>query len=188
MKRIILLHGLILLCYGLTAQKLPLNDRWNFHSINQVGLLNGESNTAIHLQSVNGFQYKNTFLGVGVGLDYYQKRTIPLFLELKNYFGKKQNKFFVYGDGGLNFAWEKKVTQYFYTSTYQPAFYCNAGFGYSVGFANGMALQLNAGYTYKRVKNNQEQQTCPINGPCYKQVETYVYDYNRLMLQIGWMF
>ena len=175
----------------LAAQQKGVPPKWTFHSVNQFGLLQGESKAAFNLQSVNGFQYHNFFVGLGAGLDYYKYKSIPLFAELRKYFGKSANQFFVYADAGVHFVWEKKnETGYPYLSTekYSPGFYGNAGIGYKAGSKNGMGFLLSAGYSYKRVNDRQQQDSCPFSGPCYLQTNTYRYDLNRLAIQIGWMF
>jgi hypothetical protein len=164
-----------------------------FHSVNQAGLLQGEHFSAIHLQTVNGVQYKNWFAGAGLGLDYYKFKSIPLFADLKKYFGASRNQFFLYADGGTSFVWKSKgETDSYPTGNYSdknpPGFYSNTGLGYKAGLKNGMAFLLSAGYSYKRVNEKQEQTICPFTGPCYIQTDTYKYDFNRLIIQIGWLF
>ena len=58
-----------------------------FQSLLQGGLLDGAAGPSWQLQTINGIYYKTWFAGIGVGLDYYTMRTIPLFLDLrKEYF------------------------------------------------------------------------------------------------------
>lgn len=161
---------------------------FNFHSLNQVGLLNGEKGSSFQLQSINGFQYKRIFAGIGVGLDYYQYRSFPVFADTRYYFGKNNRGFFAFADAGLNYVWDK--TQFvYYKQNFKPTFYGGFGVGYAAGLKNGMAFLLNAGYSYKAVKMKQSFTTyCPQGGPCDIRTDTYNFDYNRLLLQIGWMF
>lgn len=187
-KTIIVLSFCFLCLDGLNAQQATPYTRIKFHFLNQVGLLQGESTSAFHLQSINGIQYKNWFTGIGCALDYYRFKTIPLFIDIRKYMGKEKNAFFLYADGGIHFTWEKEEKNFNYTTTYSPGFYSNAGLGYKAGLKNGMAFVLNAGYTYKRISETQQQTVCPFSGPCYVQVDKYHYDLNRLIIQIGWMF
>ena len=184
-KAIIVLSFLLLWLNGLTAQQ---HSGIKFHSLNQLGLLQGESKSAFHLQSINGLQYKDWFAGIGVGLDYYRFKSIPLFIDLRKYMGKGKNQFFLYADGGIHFVWEKEEKNFGNPTKYKQGFYSNAGLGYKAGLKNGMAVVLNAGYAYKRVNQTQEQTICPFIGPCYVTVDKYNYDLNRLIIQIGWMF
>ena len=175
----------------ITAQEKEFFEaKWKFRTLNEVGLLQGESKAAFHIQSLNGFEKKNWFAGIGVGLDYYRYKSIPLFAEGIKYFGKTQNKIFVYANAGMHFVWEKNDNTIYYTETYHPAFYGGAGIGYKAGFKNGGGFFLSAGYSYKRVDDVQrEYNSCPFAGQCYPtSPNKYVYTLNRLLLQIGLMF
>ncbi|MEO5684734.1 MAG: hypothetical protein ABIQ88_18985 [Chitinophagaceae bacterium] len=169
------------------AQETSAHTKLRFHSVNQAGLLQGESKGAFHLQSVNGFENKSWFAGIGVGLDYYRYKSIPLFLDLKKYFGKTKNRFFIYADGGVHFVWIKNEEAYL-KEKYTPGFYSNTGLGYKAGLRNGTAIILSAGYSYKKVNLEQEQNFCGIVGPCTIYQNKYAYDLNRLLIQFGWIF
>ncbi len=184
-KAIFILPFLLLLLKDIAAQQHAVT---KFHSLNQVGLLEGENTSSFHLQSVNGFQCKDWFAGIGAGLDYYRFRGIPLFLDLRKYIGREKNQFFLYADGGAHFAWDKQDKQINSTITHQPGFYSNTGIGFKAELKNGMAVVLNAGFSYKRVNEIQEQTICPFIGPCYVQKDRYNYDFRRLIIQVGWMF
>ena len=54
-----------------------------FASINQFGIAWGASDDALQLQTVNGAVYKTFFTGLGIGLDYYWERTVPVFIDLR---------------------------------------------------------------------------------------------------------
>ncbi len=180
---------LFFIVMGIVCHANAQTSKAKFHSINQVGLLNGSKGTASHLQSVNGFQYKNFFGGIGVGLDYYRYRSIPLFAEARKYFGNAKNKLFVYADGGVHFVWEK-IENFSGASVKQyPQFYSNAGIGYQLAMDKNVGLTFNIGYSYKRVKYKQDiYNFCPLVGLCYENSTTYIYDFNRLVIQIGLVF
>lgn len=194
-KEIILTIFVLCILYNLSAQKEDINSKWNFHSLDQVGLLQGDSKGAFHLQSVNGFEKKNWFAGIGAGLDYYRYKSVPLFAEAIKYFGKTKKQFFIYGDAGIHFVWEKTDNTVYYTEKYYPGFYGGGGIGYKAGLKNGTGFLLSAGYSYKRVNDQQTQKGgCPFGVPCYLQTntnvytDTYKYNLNRVIIQVGWMF
>src|SRR5579862_3368717 len=83
-----------------SAQQKSLPAKWQFNSINSVGLLEGETGSAFQLQTINGAQYKSWFAGMGLGLDFYRIRSIPLFADIRKEFGKGNNKLLVYADIG----------------------------------------------------------------------------------------
>ncbi|HMC85017.1 MAG TPA: hypothetical protein VKI61_05805 [Chitinophagaceae bacterium] len=188
-KNILVVILLFCFLYNASAQKTDAVSKWKFHSVNQVGLLQGESKSAFHLQSVNGLEKKNWFAGIGVGIDYYRYKSIPLFAEGIKYFGKTRNQFFIYADAGVNFIWEKTNKSTFYSEKYSPGFYWGSGIGYKAGLKNGTGFLISAAYSYKRVNDQQTQEEiCPFAGPCNIQTDNYRYNLNRLLLQIGWMF
>src|SRR5688500_20060445 len=57
-----------------------------FSSIYNVGLVEGENGTSLQLQTVQGIRYGKWFAGICAGLDYYELRTIPLFLDIRREF------------------------------------------------------------------------------------------------------
>jgi hypothetical protein len=174
------------LCVTAQQQRIPV--KWKFRSVNQVGLLQGEDKTAFQLQSVNGFQHSNFFIGLGTGLDYYKYKSVPLFADIRKYFGKANTAFFIYADAGIHFVWEKKNSSVYEIEKYYPGLYTGAGIGYKAGFKNGMGLLLSAGYSYKRV-NDRLQPGDPCYSPgCFIQSDYYRYNLNRLLLQLGWIF
>ena len=72
-----------------------------FHSLQQVGLINGRGAVSASLQSINGFEAGDWFAGIGLGLDFYRYRSVPLFADVKRYFKiANGNRLFIYGDGG----------------------------------------------------------------------------------------
>ena len=169
------------------------NAAYKFHSINNISLVNGDNEVSAGLQSINGFQKGNLFAGVGTGLDYYLYRTIPLFADFRYQFGKTKNKFFAYADGGVNFEWVEDV----YgppimdwavapsVSKFHNGFYTDLGLGYMVGTKKGGGLVLSLGHSYKSLEKT-------VSYMDWRTQETisdiYHYDFNRIVLKVGWKF
>src|SRR5438045_270274 len=73
-------------------------------SINQLGMLRGETSSYFQFQTINGIHYKTWFAGLGAGMDFYRIKSIPVFIDLrKDILGRLYTPF-VYADGGLNFS------------------------------------------------------------------------------------
>ncbi len=87
MKSILLLILAVCLSVIVSAQQKTGTGNWQFHSINNIGLLEGQTGSAFQLQSINGMQYKSWYAGIGLGLDFYRYRTIPLFIDFRKEFG-----------------------------------------------------------------------------------------------------
>jgi hypothetical protein len=173
------------------AQEKPIGYR--FHSINSLGLMNGSNDVSAALQSVNGFQKKNWFLGIGAGLDYYLYRTVPVFADLRYSFGKKKNKFFAYADGGINIEWveENAPSQIVIwegsgsSNEYMNGIYTDTGFGYLINMKKENALQLSFGYSHKSLK---EENTYTDWRTQKSQTDINQYKLNRIVLKVGWQF
>jgi hypothetical protein len=195
MKKIIfLLIGLATIFSGdCFAQQKTANQKIQFHSFNSVGLIEGEAGSAFQPQTINGFQYKSWFYGIGVGLDYYRLRTIPLFADMRKEFGKNGNKFFVYADAGMNFYWkeDKDAKQFYINDKFKNGFYGEAGFGYKFRLDSKTGVFISGGYSYKKLtetgSNGYFDPGWPItgiNGYDYPP-ERINYNLNRLVLKAG---
>src|ERR1700748_880249 len=99
-KSIIIAAIIFLLAFKGFAQQKSVAMTWQFHSINNIGLLEGQAGAAMPLQTINGLQNKSWVVGAGVGLDDSRFRTLPLFVDIRKEFGTTQSKFFLYADAG----------------------------------------------------------------------------------------
>ena len=170
------------------------NATYKFHSINSISLINGNNATTAGLQSINGFQKGNLFAGVGIGLDYYLYRTVPLFADFKYEFGKTKNKFFAYADGGVNFDWvEEEYNEgpiFIWdgsrnTSEFHNGAYTDVGLGYMVGTKKGGGLVLSLGHSYKSLEKTISYQDWRTQETI---TDVYNYNLNRIVLKVGWKF
>ncbi|HEU5166095.1 MAG TPA: hypothetical protein VFU29_11175 [Chitinophagaceae bacterium] len=170
------------------------NTAYKFHSINNISLMNGDNEVSAGLQSINGFLKGNLFAGVGLGLDYYLYRSVPLFADFRYEFGKTKNKFFAYADGGVNFDWveENYVDGPIFiwdgnnnSSEFHNGAYTDLGLGYIVGTKKGGGLVLSLGHSYKSLEKT-------ISYRDWRTQETitdvYNYNLNRIVLKVGWKF
>jgi len=170
------------------------NTAYKFHSINNIALVNGDNAVSTGLQSINGFQKGNLFAGVGIGLDYYLYRTVPLFADFRYQFGKTKNKFFAYAAGGVNFDWVEDgyndLPIFIWegsgnSSQFHDGAYTDLGLGYMVGSKKGGGLILSLGHSYKSLKKTfsytdwRSQETI---------TDVYHYNFNRIVLKVGWKF
>jgi hypothetical protein len=136
------------------------------------------------------------FAGVGAGLDYYRFRSVPLFLSVTRdiQLGKK-DWLFLYLDGGTNLPWYKRP------ETPEPAYtgdafhggeYWSGGLGYlwKLGDHSRKEVLFSAGYTVKKLSEDQSYQ-CPPGDFCPLIVsQTTAYEYLNRMYQfmIGFRF
>lgn len=159
-----------------------------------IGLINGSKGSSMSLQTIIGGALQKSFVGLGVGLDYYRFRTVPVFADLRHEFGNDKRSVFLYGDIGYALDWltdknREQSNMFSLNDNYKGGLYYDVGIGYKFGFKNSDALILSAGYTFKTLKNELTQPGfCPFVGPCHNENETYRYYLSRLILKAGWRF
>ena len=166
---------------------------YRFHSINSLALINGNNAVSAGLQSVNGFQKKNWFGGIGVAIDYYLYRTVPVFADVRYSFGKKKNKFFAFADAGINISWVENnnfngpifIWEGSNTSNYKNGVYSDLGFGYNIKMGKNNALVLALSQSHKSLKETFTYTDWRTNQP---QTNVNQYRLNRINLKIGWQF
>lgn len=134
------------------ASRAQERARVRFTNTTQFGVVNGGAGGELVLQTINGISYKTFSIGGGIGIDYYYRRSVPVFIDLrKNLFNRKQSPF-VYADLGTNFAWIKNTAQEFNEpSTYSGGFYFDAGAGYTLPLKKMASLVFSAGYSEKKL-------------------------------------
>ena len=184
----------VLLCIAgsIAGQQKKPAPLWRFHSINSVGLLEGEAGSAFQLHTVNGVQYKTWFAGAGAGLDYYRFRGIPVFLDIRKMFPLATNTFFVYGDIGLHASWltEKQKNSNSYVAAltdFNNGLYTDAGAGYQLCLGNKGALLISAGYSFKSIRGTQvDYSPMSYDGPpIFTRLK---YDLSRISVKMGLKF
>lgn len=166
---------------------------YKFHSFNSISFLNGDNEVSAGLQSINGFQIGSWFGGVGVGLDYYIHRSVPLFADFRYEYGKNKNKFYAYADGGVNFAWVERYYNgniYIFdgvnnSNKFNNGVYTDAGLGYLVDMKKGGALVLSLGHTHKSMTEIVKYRDWRTQ---QWQEDIYRYKFNRIAIKVGWRF
>lgn len=174
----------------LHAQKGSAPPVIKFRSINNIGVLQGESGAAFQWQSVNGVQYNTWFAGIGAGMDYYKYRGVPLFFDVRKEFGTTTGKIFVYGDLGIHFnaltTKQKEENQYSFVYEFHKGLYTDIGLGYIVPMhASGFVVSV--GYTYKTLNQSKEDYT-PAEYPGPPARSNIRYTMGRISFKVGLRF
>jgi hypothetical protein len=164
-----------------------------FSSRNYAGLLEGESKSALQLQTINGIKYKTWFAGAGTGLDWYYQRSIPLFASVsKDVFKKDNRNFYLSANAGVNFPWKRdNMNEWYYgdNGKYRAGLYWYSGLGYKIGVGkNNDAVLLHLGYSYKHISERIKTILPCFNPPCPETTERYDFHLKRLSLMLGWNF
>ena len=161
----------------------------SFHSITQAGAIIGEKDDFdLSLQVINGVSVKNWFAGIGAGVDDYEYRSIPLFLDVRRNFEWKQTNFFVYADGGISFPWENKEEKQFNNHVFKRGLYADAGIGYSFKIGKANALTLSGGYSVKKLKKERTDFYFVNGQTIFGKPYLYYYEFKRILFKIGFQF
>ncbi len=186
MKKLSILIGLfVIVTVDAVAQvsTKTQNRTGKFHSYNTVQLLNGSTSTSAAISSVNGFLFNRLFAGVGVGYDYYFRRTVPLFSEVRyNILGDKR-KLQLFADFGANFLVDKSNG----SQDNKTGRYWSTGFDYFIPVHKD-AFTIGLGYSSKQVIYFGDNfLMLPVVG---WQNVPIKYDYllNRVAIRFGWVF
>jgi hypothetical protein len=158
-----------------------------FGSIIQAGSLIGERGSYFQIQTINGIRYKTWFAGVGVGLDFYTDKGIPVFLDVRKAIYNKRQTPFLYADGGIHIADVNNKKNEQFETIYNNGFYYDAGAGYTTGLGKKGALLVSAGFSYKYLTKALASTYCYPLG-CLKYSTIYSYHLNRFSVKLGWQF
>jgi hypothetical protein len=155
-------------------------------SINMAGIVMGQNGNSSLVQTLNGITYKKSFTGVGVGIDYYKNKTIPLFADIRTSIAK--TNFFFFADPGYNFPHKNKPDEkvsFYNTYHFSGGFYTELGIGYKMRLAQKSFLLFSSGYSYKEITNKTGVVSPCLAAPCPVDYTTYKYSYGRVLFKAG---
>lgn len=159
-----------------------------FSSVNQMGLLAGGRGEAFMIQTINGIKKGKWFAGAGTGLDFYNERTIPLFLDVRRDVTNRKNTPFAYADAGMNFLWlnfiQREQQQ---ISTSSPGLFYDLGIGWKLSGKNNRGFIFSAGYSFKQVKEKVKFSwwTFPTPQLENENYEHHNYLFRRVVIKVG---
>ncbi|HEV7779977.1 MAG TPA: hypothetical protein VGO58_01865 [Chitinophagaceae bacterium] len=191
MRRVILLAMVLTaLHYSPAAQQQKAGKKLQFGSQNYAGILEGEAGTSFQAQTINGVKYKTWFTGIGLGLDYYYDRSIPLFLSVSKFLPSVKIPLYFNADAGVSIPWSRNDIYYFESApTDATSFFWAGGLGYRFrSRQNDHGFLLNLGYSYKHLIQENEYVNPCLVPPCPVEKERYDYRLKRLSVKVGWMF
>jgi hypothetical protein len=190
LKRIYLLVTCLVVLLSANGQHVTKLAAAKFQTSLQTGLSIGQtgSKPGWLFNTVNGLQYKNSFAGIGLGIDYYGlKRTVPVFLDIQKNLSAKQNTLYWYVNGGYSIPWVVESNKPAHAGNYKATggLLYEAGAGYKFSLFNNTKFGLSAGYAYKQLK---EKFTPPCNW-CELSIpppQTNNYQFRRIVIKLNW--
>ena len=195
-------YMLITICLFIFAEMVSAQQKkssFKFSSINSMGLVSGQSQTTFTMQTINGVKYKSWFTGVGISLDNYGYRSIPVFVDIRKSFGNKEWQPFIYADAGINFSLYSSVMPKqqngIDANKFYNTFYGEGGIGLSKPINNKTKFILSVGYSFKHfsyLQYNNYYYTPVLITP-YTFVSSYNtsqfdFYYRRLSIKMGLEF
>lgn len=186
--KIILLFSFAVLAFA----KLQAQHKVKFTSTNLAGILMGSSEPAFQVQSINGIRSKDFSAGIGVGMDNYYYKSIPVFLHVTRKITIKNFAPFIYTDIGLNLPEDRKGDEeYWQARHYSKGLYFDLGVGYSIPVLKKIAMTFSLGYSQKHL-NEKRDQGYFIGFPNWVfhelPSEYYSYTFRRISLKAGLSF
>lgn len=174
----------------LFAQDVVVNNKMKmpFGSINTVGILEGQKGTAFQLQTINGLHYNSWFAGLGLGMDYYHFKSIPVFLDVRKKLFNTAVPLYVYADAGVHFTLRNDSEDDWTYSRFNDGFIYDAGIAYTFPVKRNYEFILSAGYSEKRVMEDRFTKYYCINPPCNDNKENYDYKFRRISVKAGVSF
>jgi hypothetical protein len=191
MKKISIVLLVILSIHSYSQNK---KNKLEFTSINSIGSVWGSSQNVVVFQTINGFNYKNWGIGLGVAFDGYGSQSTPIFLDLRRSI-TNDKKLFVYADAGVNIPWRTTNFPAKYSWNNEDAFklkntfYGEAGIGLKKQIVNKTYFVASLGYSFKQFSYiEQNVTTWGIGGVAGKTDYNYDFYYKRLALRLGIQF
>jgi len=181
---IFILISSCLISFSASAQK----NKIHFRSINQFAMVGGESHINTAFQTVNGIKFSNWFSGIGIGVDNYRYKTLPLFIDGRWYFGDDKNGF-IYGDIGYNFPMKDKPGKevYYYSSYhFTGSIYTDFGIGYQVPLYKKSSMLFSLGYSSKQLQTKIGVVSECLG--CQPYLYNYKFGLERMILKAGLVF
>jgi hypothetical protein len=174
---------IVLLALVLTLQangQDSSHHRYSYSAQAVIGMQQGNYGTGVQLQLINGIRMESGWAGIGVGLDNYMQRSVPVFLSLQKKWGRRQQAPFLYLNGGVVFPWvtnDQEIERNYRNG--QPGIYFDGGLGYAFPLSRKKDLFFSAGYSYKRIYIKE----APPCASC--ALVEYEYGLNRLSVRMG---
>ena len=172
-------------------EKIHAQEKLKFTSTNYAGLLISGTKNSFQLQTINGLRYKEFSAGIGVGMDNYYYKSIPVFLHLTRKISIKNFSPFIYTDIGFNLPEDRKAEEEFWeTSYYSKGLYFDLGIGYSLPLYKKMSMTFALGYSQKHLEEKRERRYMGWPGGVIHDLPTeyYSYAFRRISLKAGLSF
>jgi hypothetical protein len=161
----------------------------NFHSYNSIQLLTGSSATSMSWHSVNGFSKGKFFGGIGTGMDYYYKTSVPLFAEARFDITGGNRKLQLFANGGVHIPYGNiNKKEPFKTGDFKTGRLLAAGIDYYLPVKRN-AFVIGLAYSQKQITQMVDNTSW---NPVLNELENVpikeLYSFNRYWMKVGYVF
>lgn len=164
----------------------------------ETALLNGDNHVNGQVLLSAGYEFKGWYIGAGSGFDYYKYRTVPVFADVKKYFGKGNRQLFIYANAGTDIAWPTENQKNLRNNggwwgwspspgVFKNGIYTDLGFGYTLFNSKHRGIFTTLGYSTKTITEIYDESVW--NGTTSVMTKrTMDYTMNRILFRIGYKF
>jgi len=159
-----------------------------FYNIDEAGLQFSDKKGSVW-RCIAGYRFAYQYqIGVGIGLDDYQARSVPVFGDLRYDFSKEERTFFSYAGAGKAIPWLTRK-QWSLQNSREPdqnvaGTYIHAGLGYKFRWRYNSSFHLSAGYAHAAFKTK----TAVLDWQTQRPLGTFTttdYTFNRVTVMMG---
>jgi len=186
MARLISLFLFLTFCFtGLGQQK----SRVQYNGSVAAGILRGARGYSYEVEAINGIRYKGFYAGIGVAIDKYYAKSVPLFGALRFDILDKKKTPFIYLNIGSNLPLDRKEfsmtsTDYWYSFETGNGLYFDGGLGYSIPLKGQLKFLTSFGISLKDRTENKKWGGYGMD----PYAEAYHYQFRRYILKAGLSF
>lgn len=187
----------LLFVFGVQAQKVKSKAAFSVSA--ETALLNGDNHVNGQVLMSAGYEKNGWFIGAGSGFDYYKYRTVPVFGDVKKYFGKGNRQLFIYANAGTDVAWPTANQKNLRNGggwwggwspspgIFKNGIYSDFGFGYTLFNSKHRGFFTALGYSTKTITEIYDESVW--NGTTSVMTKrTLDYTMNRILFRFGYKF
>ncbi|WP_343670330.1 hypothetical protein [Chitinophaga sp.] len=159
-----------------------------FYNIDEAGLQFSDRKGSVW-RCIVGYRFAYQYqVGVGIGLDDYQARSVPVFGDLRYDFSKAERTFFSYAGAGKAIPWLTRK-QWGLQNSKEPdkniaGTYVHAGLGYKFRWRYNSSFHISAGYAYAAFKTKNAILDWQTQAPL-GTFTTTDYSFSRVTVMMG---
>jgi len=173
------------LCTSKLAAQKATTGKLTPYASGAVGLIAGEATAQGQLQLVSGIKTGVWYGGIGAAIDYYDTRSVPLFVDLRRDFRHRENTPFVYVDAGYNLLWQRPGEKTELEVDSKSGLYYDVGLGYRAALNTRLHFSIAAGFSGKTFSRKVQQPTWGGPWPQRPTIEHHRYDLHRVLIKAG---